>query len=251
MDYLKNRDVILQKVRSLVRLYKAGALGGEKMPEDSNPHLRKNSDENLIYFTLPMALNYQRNSYKLWEAALLTWKDAKTKDVFCPETVLKMDDNTLSEKLTKYKVALQPNKQPQIWRMLCQTFQQNFGGSVKKFFEKFDFDVKLIKQHILQNKKSFPYLSGTKILNYWLYVMTQQSGFNFKNRKEISVAPDTHVLQASAKLGVVSDEELKKSNIRVIVSERWEKILSDTEFEPIDIHTPFWLWSRNGFVVEV
>lgn len=251
MDYLKNKDEILQKVRRLVKFYEAGALGGEKMPEDSNPHLKNDSDENLLYFTLPMALNYQRNSYKLWESALLTWKDVKTKDVFCPAAVLKMDDKTLSEKLTKYKVALQPNKQPEIWKKLCETFVQNFGGSVKTLFKKFDFDVKLIKEYVLNNKKQFPYLSGTKILNYWLYVMTQQSGLDFQNRKEISVAPDTHVLQASEKLGVISEEELKKSNIREIVSERWDKILAGTEFEPIDIHTPFWLWSRNGFVVEV
>lgn len=247
----KEKQEVVGRVRKLVELFKAGVLGGERMPEDSNPNLKKCSDENLLYFTLPMALNYQRNSYKLWESALLTWQDDDTRDVFYPEKVLKMSDAQLSKKLVKYKVALQPNKQTQIWRTLCETFQQNFGGSVKKFFEMYDFDVKLIKQHILQNKKSFPYLSGTKILNYWLYVMTQQSGFNFKNRKEISVAPDTHVLQASAKLGVVTEDELKKSNIREIVSERWGEILKGTEFEPIDIHTPFWLWSRNGFVVDV
>lgn len=247
----KERLDTIEKVRKLVELFKAGVLGGERMPEDSNPHLSKSSDENLIYFTLPMALNYQRNSYKLWESALLTWQDEKTRDVFCPEKVLKMSDKLLSEMLTKYKVALQPNKQPQIWKTLCETFEQNFGGSVKKFFKTFDFDVKLIKQYILQNKKKFPYLSGTKILNYWLYVMTQQSDLKFKNRKEISVAPDTHVLQASAKLGVVSEEELKKANIREIVSQRWEEILQGTNLEPIDIHTPFWLWSRNGFVVEI
>ena len=102
-----------------------------------------------------------------------------------------------------------------------------------------------------KNKKVFPYLSGTKILNYWLYVMTQQSGLDFKNRKEISVAPDTHFLQASVRLGVVTEEELKKNNVRELVSERWDEILHGTELEPIDIHTPFWLWSRSGFAVEI
>lgn len=251
MSFDIERNDILKKVRKLVSLYKAGALGGEKMPEDSNPLLEKNLDENLLYFTLPMALNYQRNSYKLWESALKTWQDGDTREVFCPEKVLKMSDKDLSEKLVKYKVALQPNKQPQIWRILCKTFQEEFGGSVRKFFESFDFDIKLIKEYITTNKKAFPYLSGTKILNYWLYVMTQRSGFVFKNRNEISVAPDTHVLQASEKLGVVNGDELKKNNIREIVSQRWNEILSGTELEPIDIHTPFWLWSRNGFVVEV
>lgn len=46
-------------------MWKEGKLGGEFMPEDSNPNLSKASNENFLYFTLPMVLNYQRNSYKL------------------------------------------------------------------------------------------------------------------------------------------------------------------------------------------
>lgn len=50
-------------------MWKEGKLGGEFMPEDSNPNLSKASNENFLYFTLPLVLNYQRNSYKLWESA--------------------------------------------------------------------------------------------------------------------------------------------------------------------------------------
>lgn len=60
---MENRDEILEKVKKLVLTYKQGILGGEKMPEDENPHLEKSSMQNYMYFTLPMALNYQRNSY--------------------------------------------------------------------------------------------------------------------------------------------------------------------------------------------
>ena len=38
-----NREQILKNVDRLVRLYEKGLLGGEVMPEDSNPHLRKDS----------------------------------------------------------------------------------------------------------------------------------------------------------------------------------------------------------------
>jgi len=105
----------------LIMLYQEGILGGERMPEDSNPNLDMSSEENLIYFTLPMALNYQRNSYKLWESALLTWKDQNTHDVFNLKIASSMDINFLRSKLVKYKVALQPNKQPVIWQKLCNS----------------------------------------------------------------------------------------------------------------------------------
>lgn len=244
------KDVI-SKVRKLIELYKEGKLGGEKMPEDSNPHLSKASEENYIYFTLPMALNYQRDSYKLWESALQTFVDKECADVFNPSKVLKMSNEELRQKLTKHNVALQPNKQPTIWRTLCQTFVEHFDGSVKNLFIQCENDIKQIKTFIINNKKLFPYLSGTKILNYWLYVMTQRTNTKFKNCQEISVAPDTHVLQASVRLGVIQQADLLKSNIREVVSEKWKTILAGTGIQPIDIHTPFWLWSRNGFKVDV
>ncbi len=58
-----NKEVILKKVETLMKMRAKGLLGGEVMPEDANPHLEKSSLENYLYFTLPMALNYQRNSY--------------------------------------------------------------------------------------------------------------------------------------------------------------------------------------------
>ena len=62
MNTMTHREEILKKVNHLVQAHKEGLLGGEKMPEDENPHLEKGSIQNIMYFTLPMALNYQRNS---------------------------------------------------------------------------------------------------------------------------------------------------------------------------------------------
>ena len=39
---VKNNE-ILKNVDKLVKMYKKGLLGGEVMPEDSNPHLSKES----------------------------------------------------------------------------------------------------------------------------------------------------------------------------------------------------------------
>lgn len=110
----------IDKVYALLDAYKTGRLGGEKMPEDENPALDKSTKENYLYFTLPMALNYQRNSYTLWECANRTYKDGDTADVFDTKAVVAMDGEQLKEKLLKYKVALQPNKQPIIWRKILR-----------------------------------------------------------------------------------------------------------------------------------
>jgi hypothetical protein len=48
------------------------------MPEDVHPDFGGNQETRLVFFTLPMALNYQRNSYKLREAATQAYNDAST-----------------------------------------------------------------------------------------------------------------------------------------------------------------------------
>lgn len=247
----EKKEAILKNVEQLLQLYHNGALGGETMPEDANPELESGTKENYLYFTLPMALNYQRNSYKLWEAAKATYLDAETKDVYLPESVIEMPQEDLRDKLLKYKVALQPNKHVEIWLRLCNTFVDRFQGDVRNLFLNNDNSVKKVKEYILANKKSFPYLSGTKILNYWLYVMSQYTDARLEDRQYITVAPDTHVIQASERLGLITHDELEKPAIREKVSLLWEEVFRETERCPIDIHTSLWLWSRGGFKVKV
>ena len=241
---------VQEAAEKLIELHRSGALGGEIMPEDANPGLDRDAEESFLYFTLPMALNYQRNSYRLWEAAQKAYLDAETSDVFVPQAVLNMGMDDLRERLLKYKVAVQPNRHPEIWMRLCETFQ-GFDGSVKTFFAAHGYSVANIKQYMTEHKKMFPYLSGAKIMNYWLYVMEQYTGAQFTDRSNITVAPDTHVLQASARLGLIKPEEINSPNIRETVSGLWDQVFAGTDRCAIDVHTPLWLWSRNGFSVDI
>ena len=243
-----NKEKILSNANKLLIMYNNGELGGEIMPEDANPNLEKSSLENYLYFTLPMALNYQRNSYKLWESALKTYNDSKTKFVFNLRSCLEKSFEEVQYALTKYKVALQKQKQTEIWISLCNTFMNLFDGDIRKLFDNFDNDVEKIRFFIQkENKNMFPYLSGTKICNYWLYVIYQYTDRIYKNIEQLTVAPDTHVCKATHKLGLIDDDEFNSSNVQLIVINRWKDLFENTNYKPIDIHTPLWLWSRNGF----
>ncbi|MCM1156397.1 MAG: hypothetical protein NC314_05330 [Roseburia sp.] len=179
----------LKRVYILLEAYRQGQLGGEKMPEDENPHLDISSKENYMYFTLPMSLNYQRNSYVLWECANKSYADSETRDIFDPAAVIGLTEEQLRSKLLKYKD--------------------------------------------------------------WLYVMEQYTDVRFTDRENITVAPDTHVIQASERLGIISAQEMKAGNIQEIVAERWKALLKETDLVPIDVHTPMWLWSRGKFSVDI
>lgn len=244
-----NKKEILRKVDILYIMWKKGALGGDFMPEDENPHLEKNSLENYLYFTLPMALNYQRNSYTLWESANKTYNDEETRFVFEPINCLKKSFEEVQHALTKYKVALQKQKQTEIWLKLCNTFVELFDGDIRKLFDNLDNDVDKIRNYIQKdNKKKFPYLSGTKICNYWMYVIWEYTDRKYNNLENLTVAPDTHVIKSTHRLDLINDKELEKNDIQTIVINRWNELLKDTKYKPIDIHTALWLWSRNGFI---
>ena len=245
------KNKILDRVNRLLVAYKEGRLGGEVMPEDANPGVPKGGTENYVYFTLPMSLNYQRNSYTLWECACKSYLDDDTRSIFSPLLVYQMDIAVLREKLLKYKVALQPNKQPVIWKTICTSVAEYFDGDIRNLFVLCDYSVMKTKQFLLEHKKAFPYLSGEKIMNYWLFVMQSYTDLSFCDRNQITVAPDTHVVQASVRLGLITAEQSVKSDVRQIVAAKWDELLHGTSLQPIDIHTPLWLWSRSKFTIDI
>lgn len=235
----------LSKALALHDLWKQGKLGGEKMPEDSNPGLPLGSEANCLYFTMPMALNYQRNSYKLWEAAKQTFQNKETQDVFQPHAVTSMAEHELRQRLLKYKLALQPNRHIEIWKTICGSIVSLLGGEIRNLFVSNNNDVREIKRFVQkEHKKHFPYLSGEKICNYWLYVLGQYTDIKLTHREAITIAPDTHVVQASIRLGLIKGDEANTQQATVAA---WEKLLEGSGLLPIDMHTPLWLWSRGGF----
>jgi len=242
---------LLQNCRELIDAYKTGKLGQTKMPEDSNPNFSdKEVEMRLAYFTLPMALNYQRDSYKLWESSLKTWEDLKTRKVFDIASVSKMSDGELRNLLSKYKVAFQPNKHINTWKTISKTIHKEWG-SFSNFIKSTDNDFLVLKE-LVQNKykKQFPYLSGPKIFNYWSFILGEYGKVQMKNREYIEIAPDTHITQCSVLLGVITKNETKELS-KDQISERWRTLLKGSGITPIEMHPPLWFWSRNGFIYKI
>ena len=221
------------------------------MPEDSNPGIDKMDKESrLAYFTLPMALNYQRDSYKLWQAALKTFNDPETNFVFDVSEISASSEDEIRAALMKYKLALQPNKHIDTWKKIASTIINNWG-SFNDLFELAKGDFLTLKKIItLDYKKGFPYLSGPKIFNYWSFIINTYGGVKLKNRNFIEIAPDTHITQCSVKLGVINSAEADTLS-KDAISLRWREILEGSDIDPIDMHPPLWFWSRNGFIYKL
>lgn len=243
---------MIDKVYKLKEFYDNGMLGGDLLPEDNNPNLDKSSLENIIYFTLPMALNYQRNSYTLWESVLKTWNDDSTNFIFNIDEVLNRSFEEVQSALIKYRVALQKDKQTNIWIRLCKTFKEYFNGDINKLFIECNYDVEKIRHFIqAEHKKDFPYLSGLKLCDYWMYIMYIYCDIKFINVDKIRVATDSHVCRSTYKLGLITLEEYNSNNVQEIVINRWTELLKNENIKMIDISNALWLWSRGNFSVNL
>lgn len=243
------KEPFLKNVKSLIKMYTDGLLGGELMPEDVLLGLVP-EDHLMDVLTLAMALNYQRNSYKLWESVVKAYQDEETKWIFNLNAVANSDMDALRKALLLHKVGLQPNRHPEIWQRVAKgILDSSETGNVLGLIESVQFDIIPLKAIIQgQRKSEFPYLSGPKIFNYWLYVLETYTKVSWKSRELITIAPDTHILKATVKLGLCSEEVLKGgTEDRLKVAVAWEKVLAGSGLAPIDVHTPLWLWSRAGF----
>jgi len=195
----ESKKTILSKCHILLEAYQSGKLGVIRMPEDSSPVFEKN-EARLCYYTLPMSLNYQRNSYALWESALKTYDDPATRRVFDVQISANLDREQLRAFLTHYKVALQPNKHIATWHEISKTISQNWG-SLELMLESSNYDFLKLRNIIQQQfKKGFPYLSGPKIFNYWSFIIQEYGKVKLKNSEFIEIAPDTHVTKCSVLL---------------------------------------------------
>ena len=244
---MNSKAEIISNCRKLLEAYHSGELGYSKMPEDTSPNFTNEDKEiRLVYFTLPMSLNYQRDSYKLWEAALKTFNNKEARKVFDIKQSANFNEEKLRGYLLKYKLALQPNKHINTWHRISKTIYENWG-SVEKLIETSEYDFLKLRNIIQKEfKQGFPYLSGPKIFNYWSFIIQEYGKIKLKNSEFIEIAPDTHITKCSVILGVITKEESEHFS-KEKISERWREVLKGTDILPINMHAPLWFWSRNNF----
>ena len=217
------------------------------LQHEVHPNLALSSRENYLYFTLPPCINFQRHSPAMWRAALATWEDPKTRYLFFPEKVVKTPHAKVQADLLKHKLGLQPNKHTHIWTTICATLNQFFENDPRKLLEVANHDVVAVVKLIQQDKREhFTHLRGPKMTNYWLYILSQYTDMKLANMQEISIIPDTHVLQCSIKLGIST-----QTMGAVEVAQKWKELLGKGSLTPVQMHPVLWNWSRNNFIPEV
>jgi hypothetical protein len=242
---INDQAALLARVLLLKKHYEGGRIATLSSHE-VNPGLAKGSRENFLYFTLPPAINFRRSSPAMWKSALATWNDPKTNYLFFPEKTATVPHTKIQKDLTRYGLAIQVNKHPEIWTKISKTLHEYFDDDPRKVIAAGEKDAKKILSLMqIERPELFPYLRGLKMANYWLYILTRFTDVKLSSRESISIIPDTHVIQCSIKLGLVPQD-----TTALEVARAWEQLLSESGVAPVDLHATLWNWSRNNFFLK-
>lgn len=217
--------------------------------------------EHLLFVTLTVSIDYQRDAKTLWGNARKTFEDEETRYLFHPESVYKTPIGKIIADMQKYKLSKKTKKDATIWKTVATTFYTKWDGNPMNFLHNCDWDALEVLKRLKNDKHSsngktvhdFPYLRGNKIGPLWLRILAYIVGINrLKNLNKVPIPVDTHVARATFYLGII------KGNYKGQMSSLYEDIrkvwfncvngvlIKGREMIPLDLDEPLWNLSRKG-----
>lgn len=232
------------------------------MPEDSLPtHMIQGSLEHILFITLAVSIDYQRDANSLWQSACRTYADPETTYLFLPEKLFNKSVEAITKDMQKYKLSKKPRRDAFIWRTVALSFLKTWHGDPQEFLRDCGWDALEILSrlksdtHIEQGRlrHEFPYLRGKKIGSLWVRMLRDNIGIShLKNLNRVPIPVDIHVARASLALGVVRGKYLGSLEpIFEKIREVWFKSTQGLSFGrremiALDLDKPLWNLSKYG-----
>lgn len=239
-----------------------GIHGQREMPEDVTPAgVRRGSLEHILFITLTVAIDYQRDAVALWESSRLTYQDPATRYLFDPRALHENPPRKIIVDMQKYRLSKKPAKDAEIWRTVGVTFYKKWQGDPRNFLQDCEWDAVRIlgrlkvDQHLYNNRprNDYPYLRGDKIGPLWLRMLRDNVGLKeIKNLDRVPIPVDIHVARATLALGIVKGSY--KGDLGMIyeaIRKAWFESVDGLEVDgrpmiALDVDEPLWHLSRYG-----
>jgi hypothetical protein len=190
--------------------------------------IRRGPYEHLMFYTLVISIDYQRNSAQLWNAAKKTFEDEGTRWLFIPKELLNKSFNEIKSAMKVHRLAKKPNQDAKIWYTVSKSFFEIYDSDPMNLIKECEYDAwKLFnKKFDLGFKRRFPFLSGNKIFPLWIRLLHDYVGIDFKNLDKIPIPIDTHVVRATFTTGCLTGRYIGTiSDIAPKIDEAWKKVL--------------------------
>lgn len=243
-----------------------GIFGHNIMPEDPLPRwgselsssgIQRGSYEHLMFITLVVSIDYQRNADQLWEAGRRTFEDERTRWLFMPKELVKKSFADVVSAMRIHELAKKPEQDARIWSSVSKSFFEEYNSNPMDLVKDCDYDALKIfnKKFDPKFKRRFPFLSGNKIFPLWIRMLHDNVGINLKKLDKIPIPVDIHIARASfttgcltgKHVGTISDVSAK---IDLKIDEAWKNTLQLVNHPKLkyrlQLDEPLWHLSRFG-----
>lgn len=231
------------------------------MPEDILPDgVAHGSLEHLLYITLTVSIDYQREAGALWQASRDSFGDPETRYLFNPQKLHDTPWRQVKTDMQKHRLSKKPGADCTIWRTVAITFLKKWGGKPSNFLADCQWDAPTILERLrtgthLNNGKpvpDFPFLRGPKIGPLWLRMLRDNLGLEIKNLESVPIPVDVHVARATLALGIVrGDYDGNLAGIYSEIRRAWRESVKGLsvdgrEMIALDVDEPLWHLSKHG-----
>ncbi|MCF7894442.1 MAG: hypothetical protein K9L84_05200, partial [Candidatus Omnitrophica bacterium] len=144
-----------------------GIHGRKDMPEDLQPkRTSKGSLEHILFITLTVSIDYQRDAVSLWANSRKTFEDASTRYLFSPQDLYETEFSKIVKDMQKHKLSKKVEKDARIWKTIGVAFYKKWNSNPLNFLKDCKWDSLVILDrlkksfHIENNKyvPDYPYL---------------------------------------------------------------------------------------------
>jgi len=240
----------------------SGIHGLKEMPEDMLPAgVAESSLEHLLFITLTVSIDYQRDSVALWEKARAAFENPQTRYLFDPHSAHETSCEKFKQDMMETGLSQKHEKDCLIWRTISDSFLKKWQGDPRNFLADCNWDaVEILSRlrsdtHTDNNKSTwdFPFLRGPKIGPLWIRMLRDNLKYeNLRSLEEVPIPVDIHVAKASLCLGLVTGEyygSLVKlfDSIRSLWKESTRGLThKGRDMIALDVDEPLWTLSRVG-----
>lgn len=221
-----------------------------KMPEEALSIGINDELQRLLYLTLTVGIDYQRDALSLWRHARERFDDPKTRWLFKPSEVANrtVDDVLSALKTGNPRAALRyPRHDARWWHRNASTLATEFEGDPRVLFKRADWDVLNILREV-KRRNRFQGLKGPKIFPLWLRILNRVLGYEFKGYEALPIPVDVHIARATFTTGLVRGryDGPFDSNLIDFIRQAWTEACKRAGEAHMTFDEPLWQLSRLG-----
>ncbi len=246
------------------RFNTVGIHGRNDMPEDILPiGIKAGSLEHVLFITLSVAIDYQRDAPTMWESSRQTFEDPETKYLFDPKSLSVTSFVKIVEDMQKYKLSKKMQRDADFWHTIGVSFYNKWDGDPINFLKDCNWDSLTILERLKKDihiengeaKPDYPNLRGPKIGPLWLRMLRDNIGIQkIANLDKVPIPVDRHIARATLTTGVVrGNVRMNLNHLFKYIRKAWFESVMDLKLKNrdmigLDMDEPLWHLSKYGCI---